>query len=180
MEIREYSLSETIDVLAGPTKEQIIVFNQWAATALDRYHLNSTAQIEFVIDNETFIVPLKWDSSFSKDAMKEKRKMAEEGGVSLAMFIMAVVKGYKYLQQTEIGEGVDYRFMKNQPDPINFLNHCHYIEVSGILEEAKSNTLKERIKIKHAQIKRGSKNSEESSVIITLFNKPSAIKEIHQ
>lgn len=177
---REYHLNETIDLLQGPSKEQIVVFNQWAATAFNKFHDNSSALIELVIDNEKIILPIKWDSNFSNAAMKEKRKIAEEGGVSIAMFIMSVLKGYKYLQQSEIGEGVDYRFMKEYPDINNFLINSHYIEVSGILEETSSNTLSARLKYKHNQIEKGTHTQDNSSIIITLFNKPMAVKEIHK
>lgn len=152
----EYHLSQT-EKLAGPTKEQIIVHNQWAAVALDRYHIGSASQIEFTIDGTTTRALLKWNSKFSKAAMKEDKDIANHGGVAMAMFVMAVLLDYGFVEQTEIGDGVDYRFMKSEPndDDLNFLNDYHYVEVSGILEESGSNTLKARLKDKHDQIDRG-------------------------
>ena len=35
--------------LKGPTQEQIITCNQWAAIAFDKFHSESTAEIEFNI-----------------------------------------------------------------------------------------------------------------------------------
>ena len=70
----------------------------------------------------------------------------------------------------------------NEPkdDDLNFLDSDHYIEVSGILEESKTNTLKGRIKRKHDQISRGTKHDETSSVIVTLFSEPKTVKEYHK
>lgn len=114
--------------------------------------------------------------------MKEKIDMANHGGVAMAWFVMSVLQGFTYVEQSEIGEGVDYRFKIAEPqdDDLNFLDDYHYVEISGILEESKTNTLKGRIEYKHAQIKRGSKKDKTSSVVVTLFNAPSTVKEIHK
>jgi len=95
---------------------------------------------------------------------------------------MSVLMDYHYVEQTEIGDGVDYRFMKSEPkdDDLNFLDEFHYVEISGILTESKTNTLKARLKDKHSQINRGGKNDKPSSVIVTLFELPKTVKEIHK
>jgi hypothetical protein len=146
MEHVQYHLDQTIDLLAGPSKEQIKVFNQWAATALDKYHENSTVSFNFKIDGIEKSFILRWNSDFSKDAMKERRKIAEEAAISITMFLMSVLLEYHYVCQTEIGEGVDYRFQKQRPSIENFLQGSHYVEISGLLEESPSNTISERIK----------------------------------
>lgn len=179
--MERYSLSQTLEKLKGPTKEQIICQNQWAAVALDKFHSNSNAIIEFSIDGAEKTATLEWNSNFSKAAMKEKIDAANLGGVALAMFVMSVLQDYTYVEQSEIGDGVDYRFIKNEPndDDLNFLDNPHFVEVSGILEESKTNTLQHRIKIKHDQINKGLKRNENSSVIVTLFSQPKTVKEIH-
>jgi len=179
--MEEYNLGQTIDHLSGPPKNQIIVQNYWAATAFDKYHANSKAEIEFILDGESKKAILNWDSGFSKAAMKETKDIANQGGVALAWFVMSVLFNYGYVEQTEIGDGVDYRFKELEPDEddLNFLDDFHYVEVSGIMEESKTNTLKERIKLKHKQIAKGDKQDKPSSVIITLFSVPKTVKEIH-
>ncbi|MFA6924826.1 MAG: hypothetical protein WC223_11310 [Bacteroidales bacterium] len=180
--MENYNLSQTIDNLRGPTKEQIIVQNQWAAVALDKYHNESTTTIEFSIDKEILKAKFNWDSNFSKAAMKENKDIANHGAVAMAMFVMSVLLDYGYAEQTEIGDGVDYRFMKKEPNDtdLNFLDNPHYVEVSGILEESKTNTLKGRIKDKHKQIDNGAKRNEPSSVIVTLFSQLKTTKEKHK
>jgi hypothetical protein len=180
--MEKYSLNQTIDHLSGPPKEQIIVQNYWAATAFDTFHKNSMAEIEFLIHGVSQKAILNWDSNFSKSAMRESKDIANQGGVALAWFVMAVLLKYSHVEQTEIGDGVDYRFTKAEPndDDLNFLNDYHFVEVSGILKESQSNTLLGRIKKKHDQIKRGGKHNEPSSVIVTLFSVPKAVKEIHK
>jgi hypothetical protein len=175
-----YNLDQTLDALDGLPREQIKVHNYWAATAFDRYHQNSRAEIKFIIHGEITEGWLTWDSEFSKIAMRETKDIANNGGVAMAWFVMAVLLGYKYVEQSEIGDGVDYRFWKEDPDDdFNFLKDNHFVEVSGILEESKTNTLVGRVKQKHNQITRGSKHNETSSVIVTLFKEPITIKEIH-
>lgn len=178
----KYHLDDTIKLLKGPTIAQITVNNQWAAVALDKFHNNSTAIIEFEINGKSEKVELSWDSNFSKVAMKEEVYMAFHGGESLAMFVMSVLAGYKYAEQSEIGTGVDYRFIEKEPDEndLNFLDNFHYVEISGILKESKSNTLKGRIKDKHEQIKKGYKKDKPSSVIVTLFSGPKTVLEPHK
>lgn len=168
--------------LKGPTLEQIIVHNQWAATALDLYHNESTAEIEFENEGVLSNTILAWDSNFSKAAMKENIDMANHGGVALAWFIMSVLLDFDYVEQSEIGDGVDYHFRKEEPadDDFNFLDDYHYVEISGILRETETNTLKRRIKDKHNQINRGGKRDQSSSVIVTLFSQPKIVKETHK
>jgi len=180
--MESFHLDLTQSKLKGPTKEQIIVHNQWAASALDIYHEGSKAVIEFDIEGDVFQANLIWDSNFSKAAIKEEKDMANHGGVALAWFVMSVLKDFRYVEQTEIGDGVDYRFKKEEPsdDDFNFLNDFHYVEVSGILQESRTNTLKGRIIDKHDQINRGSKRDKLSSVIVTLFSQPKTVKEIHK
>lgn len=43
--MRKYNLDQTLEILRGPTKEQIKVGNQWAAVALDKFHLGSKAKL---------------------------------------------------------------------------------------------------------------------------------------
>ena len=178
----QYNLDTTKTKLTGPTNAQIESCNQWAATALDKYHPNSEADIVFDIHGVLTNAKLVWDSNFSKAAMKEDKDMANHGGVAMAWFVMSVLLDYGYVEQSEIGDGVDYRFKKEEPDDddLNFLDDYHYVEISGILQESKTNTLKGRIKDKHEQIKRGGKSGKPSSVIVTLFNSPATVKEIHR
>ena len=180
--MEQYHLDATKAKLSGPTQEQIISCNQWAATAFDRFHAGSKAEIGFDIDGAATKANLVWDSSFSKSAMKEDKDMANHGGVAMAWFVMSVLLDFQYVEQSEIGDGVDYRFKKAEPEDedLNFLDDYHYVEISGILLESKTNTLKGRIKDKHEQINRGGKRDKPSSVIVTLFNAPATIKEIHK
>lgn len=180
--MEEFTLSQTLEKLKGPSKEHLIVNNQWATIGLDRFHQNSTTEIEFLIDGDSRKVKISWDSNFSKSTMKEEIDIANHGGVAMAWFVMSVLLDYGYVEQTEIGTGVDYRFMKDEPndDDLNFLNNYHYVEISGILEESRSNTLNGRLKTKHSQIGRGSKRDMPSSVIVTLFCEPKTVKEIHR
>jgi hypothetical protein len=181
LKMNVYNIEMTKNFLKGPTIEQIISCNQWAATAFDKYHKNSRAEISFNLDGEPTNAILEWDSKFSKKAMREEIDMANHGGVALAWFVMSVLLDYGYVEQSEIGDGVDYRFKKTEPDDdeLNFLDDYHYVEISGILQESRTNTLMGRIKDKHAQISRGSKYNKTSSVIVTLFSQPKTVKEKH-
>lgn len=179
--MKAHNLSETTDNLTGPSKEQIIVGNQWAAVALNKFHSNSNAKIKILNEQIEEEIHLTWDSNFPVAAMKEKVDMANHGGVAMAFFLMSILSGYKYVEQSEIGDGVDYRFKLNEPsdDDLNFLDDFHYVEISGILQESPTNTLSKRIKIKHDQIKKGKKSNKSSSVIVTLFSEPQTVREIH-
>ena len=180
--MNKHHLDETLKALKGPTAAQITVNNQWAAVAFDKFHASSTATLDVIIDGKSDKIELKWDSTFSKAAMKEEIYMAFHGGEALAMFVMSVLGDYKYAEQTEIGTGVDYRFIKQEPndDDLNFLEDYHYVEISGLLEESKTNTLVGRIKLKHKQIDEGGKQGKPSSVIVTHFKEPKTVKEKHK
>lgn len=176
-------LNETATRLQGPTREQILAGNQWAATALDHYHQGGTAVFDFEIDGIPRSTKIEWDTNFSKAAMRERVDMANHGAVALAMFLMSVLLEYRYAEQSEIGEGVDYQFMEKIPadDDLNFLKGGHHIEISGIMEETPSNTLTGRIKDKQRQVREGKRKvSGQASVIVTLFRQPKTVKEAHR
>jgi len=179
--MKSHNLQETILNLKGPSKEQIIVGNQWAAVALNKFHSNSKATIKIINEKIEEEIILTWNSNFSSAAMKESVDMANHGGVAIAFFLMSSLLDYKYVEQTEIGDGVDYRFKINESndDDLNFLDDYHYVEVSGILKESPTNTLRRRIKDKHNQIKKGRKKDKSSSVVVTLFSEPKTVREIH-
>ena len=179
---KTHHLNEIAQVLKGPSREQIIVVNQWAAVALNKFHQNSSVTFKVIDDNNQKEIILEWDSNFPTGAMKENVDMANHGSVALAFFVMSILNGYGYVEQSEIGDGVDYRFKIDEPKDgdFNFLdNDFHYVEVSGILKESKSNTLKNRIRVKHHQIGKGKKSEKSSSVIVTLFSEPKTVREIH-
>jgi hypothetical protein len=172
-------LNETANRLQGPTREQILVGNQWAATALDLYHTGGETVFEFDLDGIWQSTKITWNSDFSKAAMRERKDMANHGAVAIAMFVMAVLLDYRFAEQSEIGEGVDYQFMENPPanDDLNFMQGGHHVEVSGILEEGGSNTLAGRLREKHAQINEGKRKAAgKASAIVTLFKQPKTVK----
>lgn len=179
--MEKYHLDLTKETLEGPSVEQIIFYNQYAAKALNIFHKNSHAYLELNIEGTSKSVDLEWDSNFKSSTMKEKIDLAHYGGVALAWFIMSVILEFRYVTQTEIGSGLDFSFKKEIPDEddLNFLENSHYVEVSGILQETKSNTLQKRVKDKHNQIEKGSLRDTESSVIVTLFSAPKSVKELH-
>ncbi|MGQ3012134.1 MAG: hypothetical protein ACT6QS_00370 [Flavobacteriales bacterium] len=180
--MQNYHLDNTKIKLFGPTSAQIDTCNQWAAVALDKFHTNSEADFDFELQGVSTKIKITWNSNFSKAAMKEETEMANHGGVALAWFVMSTLLDYSYVEQSEIGDGVDYRFKKSIPDDddLNFMDDFHYVEISGILQESKNNTLKKRISTKHSQIKKGRQHDKPSSIIVTLFSHPKTIKKEHK
>lgn len=74
-------LNDTVKKLLGPTSEQVTVWNQWAAYALNKYHNCGRAVFEFDLNGAKQSKTIIWDSKFSKAAMREHRKLAENGAV---------------------------------------------------------------------------------------------------
>jgi len=124
---RQFHLDDTLMNLAGASREQLTVFNQWAAVALNQFHQNSTAALRFRNETDDEDINLNWDSNFPQDSMRERKNIAENGGISLALFVMSVLLDYKYVHQTEIGEGVDYGFQKSRPISDNFWKFPDYL-----------------------------------------------------
>lgn len=62
------SFESNISNACRPIKGAIIVYNQWAATALNKYHPASKVLFVIQIDNSNKIeIELKWNSDFSSD-----------------------------------------------------------------------------------------------------------------
>lgn len=168
--LTEYHLHTTTETLQGASKELITVKNQWAAVGLDQSYDNSQANFTVSIDGTSHQLLLKWDSSFPKDAMKNKHNIAEFGGVSLAFFVMSQLLNYNYLLQTEIGEGVDYWFTKiEELDDTVLEGDGIYVEISGILDGSEADIGRRRKK-KHQQINNGSRRNEPAAIFISCLS----------
>jgi len=186
--MKEYYLKETLEQLEGASYAHITDKLQCAVVALNMFHKSTEVSIKFKIDNKVEEdVLLKWENDFQTGGYRERRDIAEHGSIGIGFFLMSILQGYHYVIQTEQSSGVDYQFKKTTPneEEENFLNpdcgnETHYVEISGLLEESKTNTIARRLKYKHNQINKGSMCSADSSVIITLFKTPLTIKETHK
>ncbi len=178
----EFHLDETVDFLrCGASKESILTNNQWAAVGLDHFHHGSQAEFLFSVDGDEQRIFLSWNSDFQKLSMRETKYIAEHGGVSLAYFIMSVLLGYRTVVQTEIGDGVDYMFAKEE-----ILNHDDifaivgvFVEVSGIHHGDRS-SISNRVRIKHGQIDAGGRRGSATAVIVACLNRAETMYETHQ
>lgn len=181
-DLREFHLDDTIKHLVrGASPESILVNNQWAAVGLDDFHGNSGTEFLFRIDGVEERVVLKWNSDFERLSMRETKYIAEHGGISLTYFLMSVLLGYKTVVQTEIGDGVDYMFAKeeilNTDDIFSF--DGLFVEVSGIYD-GDSNSVQGRVRTKHGQIDAGERRTSNAAVCVTCLRTAETQLEKHE
>jgi hypothetical protein len=178
----EFHLDETAEMLRrGASRESILTNNQWAAVGLDHFHNGSTAEFLFRVDDTEQRIVLRWNSNFEKLSMRETKYIAEHGGISLTYFLMSVLLGYRTVVQTEIGDGVDYMFSKDE-----IVNHEDvfalegvFVEVSGIYD-GDSGTVLNRVRHKHGQIAAGGRREAPSAVSVACLSSAETRYEAHK
>ena len=123
---------------------------------------------------------LEWDSAFNPEMMVEVRDISNFGGISLALFYMCVLNGYRRCRQSEQGEGVDYYFSKGTADNQDlFGTDGVYVEISRTCTPGKAEIL-ERVRKKHEQISRGSRSNEKTAVIVSSLPEKCTTYESHE
>jgi len=107
---------------------------------------------------------------------QQKRVFTEFGACAIAFLLVHAFTEFTVLRQSSYNSGVDYflGYRKGTPsyNEKNYLKEAARLEVSGIFEETKSNSLVRRLKEKENQVKSNNKANLPVYISVTEFNTP--------
>ncbi len=101
-----------------------------------------------------------WEEKIEKNTLKswaDLKEAAEYGAVAIAILVLMEMGEYNYFERMHQGAGFDYWLdTYNGADwEENIQEKKARLEISGILKESKSNSIKMRLGIKTKQVKKG-------------------------
>lgn len=127
-------------------------------------------------------IQLVWRQELSENEIstwKENRDAANFGAIGIALLLMNQVVGFSSFEIGTQGTGIDYWMSKEKPDAgaLHMINKEARVEISGILSETPSNTLKMRVKLKKKQITASDGTGLPGWVVAVEFGTPKTIIE---
>lgn len=120
--------------------------------AFEEHKHNSGCVLALTGDNVEDI-NIMWNSVVNKAGYKEPKKYTEHGAEAISFLLTRKYTEYTIVEEAIISTGIDYWIGYDPEDmrynPKNFMQAR--LEISGILKESDTNTLKKRIGEKKAQ-----------------------------
>lgn len=103
---------------------------------------------------------IEWTEKTGKDVMKgwaDQRETAEYGAIGITVLVLPEVSDYNYFEKANQGNGFDFWVDEQKIVEGKMIrqNKNTRLEVSGILKESKTNSVKKRMVIKKKQVKKG-------------------------
>jgi hypothetical protein len=170
-----FTLEELKDTIMLFSVNQCNFLTENCIVALEECNHKCGCKMEIIGDkkSEVFIF---WSSKFNKAGYIETKKIVEHGATAISFFLARSFTDYTLIEEAVIGTGFDYWLGYNSNhlkyNPKNFLSAR--LEISGILIESSSNSIKERIRIKKNQTAVTDPLKLPAYISIVEFSKPKA------
>jgi hypothetical protein len=97
-------------------------------------------------------------------------RATDNAACGLALLLIRELTDYTAIEQACIGTTIDYYLVPKQADSDLIFNHAARLEVSGILQESRTNTVQSRIKQKQKRLKQD--GILPTFIVVIEFSKP--------
>lgn len=146
----------------------------------DRNNHRSGVSLAVSFGEVEMAVEVHWKGAVTPDlrnAYNDIGKMVDFGACTIALLLIRDLTEYTAVRQSATGTTIDYYLQPKTSDELYIFENAVYLEVSGILTEASSNTINKRIKdkVKRLQQQPGDK----TFIVVVEFGKPKAVVESH-
>lgn len=114
-----------------------------------------------------------WDGEVTEILKKQYGdlvKATDHAACAIALLLLRELTDYTGIEQSSIGTTIDYYLAPQNQDDTLIFNHAARLEVSGILQESKDNTVNDRINSKIRRLKRG--DDLPTIIIVVEFSNP--------
>lgn len=163
------------DSFMGLTPEIGSYMRQACIVCLDSQSHKSGAEFS-VNDQKTLI---QWAQEVDDKIMRNWRDLQEAteyGASAISVLLAERETNYTCLERSSKGSGFDYYL--GDEDDFGIFQHKAKLEISGILSETKTNTVKQRVKEKKDQVDKYAKENMQAHICVTAFSAPKAIYQI--
>lgn len=154
---------------------QLKYFVEGLSVGLERQN-KCIGDILKVTGDEELEFELIWETCSQKihKSWKEPKKIAEAGATAMAFLLCEKLTEFIPTCEAVIGTGVDYwlgyKEGHEKYSDINFINAR--LEISGINQESKTNTVENRVKVKNTQVTQSDKSKLPVYISVTEFSIP--------
>ncbi|MFK7981428.1 MAG: hypothetical protein AB8G86_15695 [Saprospiraceae bacterium] len=121
-------------------------------------------------------IQLNWKSKISLSilrAWQNKVDVVNFAAVGLSLLLVCELTNFKSFETGNIGTGIDYWMSSKKYIPgLEHFKREARLEISGILEETKSNTINMRMNLKKKQVKKSDNSNTSAWISIVEFSAP--------
>lgn len=160
-------------------------YKEKCIVAFDSQHHSSGVNISINFDNKNDMAQILWSGEINQQLLNshaDSNKTTDEAACAIALLLIREYTDYETFKTTDAsGERVDFYLRPKSKDLNDTLifNDSAYLEVSGIREENKDNSINKRLKQKTNRAKKSTLFNENEPVFICIveFGKPSSVME---
>ncbi|MDD2724852.1 MAG: hypothetical protein PHH59_12620 [Methylovulum sp.] len=148
-------------------------FAEAAVVCLDNQGHKSGVELEIIGHLNSHII-LSWSDEITpqiKDAWHDLQETTEYGATYLAILIIYRLTPFKVIERSLKRTGFDYWLGEKEDEAYPFQKKAR-LEISGILQENKGNTIARRADIKLTQTKQSDDLDLPAYIVIVEFSKP--------
>ena len=147
---------------------------QACTVCLDKFDHKSGVILN-IKGNEKVDCILHWDSEVTvktKRNWNDLQEATEYGATAIAILLAGKFSNCSVIERSSKGTGFDYWLGDDQNESIDIFNYKERLEISGILVENSSNSIKERVSFKKKQIEKTNNTSLNAHICVTDFSTP--------
>lgn len=119
------------------------------------------------------VITLNWSQKINSKVKRnwsDLQEATEYGATAIAISLANKYSEFDTVERSSKGTGFDYWL--GEEDEIGIFQRKARLEISGILNESKTNTIKRRIKVKSDQVKTSDSMGLKAHISVTDFNSP--------
>jgi hypothetical protein len=158
-------------------KEAVGFYKHNCMVCFDEHGYESGVQLRVQHEGRNEVFEVSWDGVVTEEirrAYRDQTKTVDFGACSIALLLVRRLTEFTAVEQSSIGTTVDYYLAPKTEDDTLIFNHAARLEVSGILQETKGNTVNGRIRRKIRRLKPDPQGYLPTFIIIVEFSQPSA------
>lgn len=128
------------------------------------------------VDTESYVVTWVGTMDFQMQrSMNDTERATDQAAMGLAILLVLHRTHYKGFTPAQKKTGIDFWLYEREPTDLDFTTAGARLEISGIRQESRTNTLEIRLRIKKKQAKQSAHTTKQIYFSITEFQKPSSI-----
>jgi hypothetical protein len=139
-------------------------------------HLSGmTLQVQTDNGNTDYVIT--WDGGLSLQmlrSMNDEERAIDYGAMCIAIFLVRHLTEYQHFIFSKKGTGVDFILFQEDPKDTNQKADAR-LEISGIRQESRTNTIVIRHKLKKKQVQQSDAMNVNVYIVITEFSKPKSL-----
>jgi hypothetical protein len=142
---------------------------------LDKYGYQSGVQVKVHHDDQNDNFEVCWNGVVTEEirrAYRDQNKATDFAACSIALLLVPQLTEFTAVEQSNVGTTIDYYLAPKTQDDTLIFNHAARLEVSGILEENKDNTVDGRIQRKVRRLKPDPRGSLPTFIVVVEFSQP--------